>query len=118
MNETLQSDALPVSREKRILNEFEAKMLNEEKMEKVVESRKSGTESGNASIAFRCECDDKACADAISISPEEYKSVHRETKNFIVSHRHVHFDLEEVIASFPNYILVAKFLPKAARSNK
>src|SRR5665213_2174509 len=113
MNEALPHDTLRVSKEKRLLNEFEAKILNEATIEKVVEARRISHTPEFSEVLLRCDCDDKKCTDTISISIEEYQHVHPQTKNFIVSRNHVNFDLEEVISSFPNYVLVAKVFPRS-----
>jgi hypothetical protein len=113
MNEALSRETLAVSKEKRVLNEFEAKVLNEETIDKVVESRRVNHSADSSEILIYCECDDQACAETISISIEEYQQVHSKTKNFIVSRSHVNFDLEEIISSFPQYILVAKAFPSS-----
>lgn len=117
MNAALPHETLRISREKRVLNEFEAKIQNEATVEKVIESRRVSHSSEFSHVLLRCECDDQACTDTISISVEEYQHMHLKTMNFIVSRNHVNFDLEEVISSFANYVLVAKVFP-ASRVQK
>ncbi|HUC87403.1 MAG TPA: hypothetical protein VMR75_03760 [Candidatus Saccharimonadales bacterium] len=94
--------------EKRILNEYESKVLNEERMGKVARAKKGNKNSSHSQMLFMCECDDGGCLEVISISTEEYKNVHRKTNYFIVIPDHVHLDLEKVISSFDNYVLVEK----------
>lgn len=103
--------ALKISMEKRVLNEFGSKILNEERMDEVVQLRKGSRLADHAKMNFHCECDAAECHDTISMSTEEYQKVHSKTKNFIVIPSHVRLDLEEIIGSFGNYALVAKFFP-------
>lgn len=116
MDDKLPTEALKVAMEKRILNEFGAKILNEERLDKVVNARRGQRTSDHAEMLFHCECDSKACVETISLSTEEYKRVHAKTKHFIVVQSHVRLDLEEVITSFGNYVQVGKFFPRPGRS--
>jgi len=111
MNEKSPTEALKVAIEKRILNEFGSKILNEERMDKVVRSRKSSRLDDHTSMAFHCECDDEVCAEIVDMSTEEYQKVHSKTKYFVVVPSHVRIDLEEVVSTFSSYVLVAKFFP-------
>ncbi len=113
------TEALRIAIEKRILNEFGSKILNEEKLDRVVAARRGSRLSANSEMLFLCECDDEKCIDTISMSTEEYQKVHRKTKYFIVVPSHVHLDLEEIISSFNTYALVGKFFPhpKAIEEN-
>src|SRR2546430_2602220 len=99
MNSKSPRDTLKVAMEKRVLNEFGAKILNEERMDSVVESRKGTRTSEHAEMLFTCECDDEDCSETISMSTEEYKHVHRRTKHFAVVPSHVRLDLEEIISA-------------------
>lgn len=107
------AQALKVAVDKRILNEFGSKILNEERLDKVFASRKTSRTSPHAEMQFHCECDNKDCAETIMMSTEEYQQVHRKTKYFVVVPSHVRLDLEEVVTSFHNYILVSKFFPRS-----
>lgn len=106
--------ALKVALEKRLLNEFSAKILNEERIDKVVESRRGSRLSPHSDMSFSCECDAHNCEEIIMMSTEEYQRVHRKTKQFIVVADHVQLDIEEVTASFHNFVLVEKFFPHSA----
>lgn len=99
--------------EKRILNEFSSKILNEERLSKVFESRRKTRLSHHSTMIFHCECDRKACEETIVMSSEEYQQVHRQTKYFVIVPSHIQLDLEEIVTSFNNYILVAKYFPRA-----
>jgi len=116
MNDKLPTEALKASMEKRILNEFGSKILNEERLDKMVRTNRKERISEHAAMMFHCECDSQECAETISLSTEEYGRVHSKTKYFIVVPGHVRLDLEEVIASFSTYILVGKFFPRPGRA--
>ncbi len=102
---------MEVAIEKRILNEFGSKILNEERLDKIVQARESKRLAEHLDMSFRCECDDDACIETILMSAEEYQRVHHKTKYFVVVPGHVAPDLEEVITSFSSYAQVAKFFP-------
>lgn len=108
------AEALKIALEKRVLNEFGSKILNEERLDKVVESRKTTNLSPHSTMSFHCECDDKECSETFEMSTEEYQTLHRKTKYFVVIPTHVHLDLEEIITSFNSYVLVGKFFPHPA----
>jgi hypothetical protein len=105
------TETLKIATEKRILNEFASKILNEERLDKAFESRKSSPLTPYSDMTFRCECDDEACDETILMSSEEYQQVHHKTRHFVVVRSHVRVDLEEVISTFNNYVLVGKFFP-------
>jgi hypothetical protein len=115
MNDKLPTEALKVSMEKRILNEFGSKILNEERLDKMVRSNREERISEHALMLFHCECDAQDCTETVSLSTEEYGKVHSKTKYFIVVPSHVRLDLEEVISTFSNYVLVGKFFPRPGR---
>jgi hypothetical protein len=116
MHEKLPTNALKVAMEKRILNEFGSKILNEERLEKVIKNRREERLSQHNEMLFHCECDDRDCAATISLSTEEYERVHSKTKYFVVVPGHVRPDLEEVITTFNTYVLVGKFFPRPGRA--
>jgi hypothetical protein len=111
MNDKSPTEALKVAIEKRILNEFGSKILNEERMDRVVQSRKSSRLEDYSNMAFHCECDDEDCGETIDMSTEEYQKVHSKTKYFVVIPEHVRVDLEDIVNSFSSYVLVAKLFP-------
>ena len=105
--------ALKVSADKRVLNEFGSKILNEERLDKAVRTRRETRLSTFAPMIFSCECDEMDCTETISLSTEEYEKVHTKTKYFIVVPGHVQLDLEEVITNFAAYVLVGKYFPRS-----
>lgn len=117
MNDKSPTEALKVAIEKRILNEFGSKILNEERMDQVGRLRKGARLEAHSSMSFSCECDDNECHESIAMSTEEYQRVHSRTKHFVVVPSHVRLDLEEIISSFADYVLVAKFYPYPTTSS-
>jgi len=115
MDEKLPTEALKVAMQKRILNEFGAKILNEERLDKMVRSRREERVSPHIDVTFFCECDAESCSETILLSTEEYEKVHSKTKYFIVVPSHVRLDLEEIISSFTSYAQVGKFFPRPSR---
>lgn len=111
MNDKSPTEALKIAMEKRILNEFGSKILNEERIDSVARARKSPRLENHSTVGFHCECDDNDCAEIIHMSSEEYSRVHTKTKHFVVVPTHVRIDLEEIVTTFTNYVLVAKFFP-------
>lgn len=102
---------IKVSMDKRILNEFGSKILNEERMDRVFATRKPNDQLDHAQVAFDCECDNDQCRETIQMSTEEYQRVHLKSRNFVVIPSHVQLDLEKVVESFSEYTLVGKFFP-------
>lgn len=110
----LSNKATRAPAKKRILNEIESKIINEEHSDRVTELRKDSKVSERADMQFGCECDTKNCAEIISMSTQEYAHVHQKNMHFIVVPSHVHLDIEEIITSFPNYCIVKKLFPAPA----
>src|ERR1700738_2608604 len=106
MGDNSPTKALQIALEKRILNEFASKILNEEKMDKHAELVRGSRLSDFSEVPFHCECDSEACTEFFSISTEEYRTIHTRTRYFVVVPSHVRLDIEEVITSFPNYAVV------------
>ncbi|MDB5179145.1 MAG: hypothetical protein JWN01_1088 [Patescibacteria group bacterium] len=107
-----QHEILKTSTEKRILNEFGSKILNEERLDNVILLRKSGHLTDHSDMPFYCECDDSECVETIAMSTDEYQRMHLRSKYFTVAPSHVRLDLEEIVDSFSTYSLVRKFFPR------
>lgn len=106
------TERLKASTDKRILNEFSNKTLNEDKIIQVTVERASNQGlPANSHMLLHCECDNKTCTKMISISTEDYSRVHHKTKQFIVVNEHICRDIEKVIKDFGPYTLVEKFFP-------
>lgn len=101
-----------VTANKRILNEINAKVVNEQNSDKVVELRKDTKVSHHAEMLFGCECDTKSCPGTISLSPAEYAHVHQKNMHFMVLPNHVRLDIEEVVTRFKYYCVVKKLFPQ------
>lgn len=103
---------IKVALDKRILNEFASKILNEERVEKLLIIRgRANHLTPHSDSTFNCECDDSECKETISMSTEMYEQVHKKTKQFVVIPSHVRLDIEDVSVRFPNYVVVEKYFP-------
>jgi hypothetical protein len=105
-------DHIQVALDKRVLNEFATKILNEERMEKVVGMRERANRiEPFVDISFHCECDDRNCEEVISMPTEMYERVHKKTKQFVVVPSHARLDIEDIGVKLPDYVVVEKHFP-------
>jgi hypothetical protein len=59
-------------------------------------------------MPFLCECGDKACAEAMEMTPDEFVTVHSAPNRFAVMPGHVLGDVEWVIETGDNFWVVEK----------
>lgn len=57
---------------------------------------------------FICECADDSCTEHLSVDPETYKRVRTHPRRFLVLPGHVHPELERVVETHPDYLIVEK----------
>lgn len=106
------SSTIKTSLDKRILNEFASKILNEERVEKVTGMRNRANQLDPfLDTIFHCECDDKECEETIKMSTELYARLHKKTKQFTVVPDHVRHDIEDVGEKYPSFVVVEKYFP-------
>jgi hypothetical protein len=55
-----------------------------------------------------CECAARGCMERISITPREYVEAHSTPDRFIVAHGHVFPEVEDVVDTRPEYVIVEK----------
>lgn len=67
MNDELPGQRLQVAMEKRVLNEFGAKILNEERLEKGIKSRREERLLQFTDMLLSWECDASACTETMSM---------------------------------------------------
>jgi hypothetical protein len=60
---------------------------------------------------FICECADTSCADPISVSAETMRSLHENRDLYVVKPRHLNTDLEELVESQDEFVIVRKPRP-------
>ena len=65
-----------------------------------------GEEDSNSS--FRCECASLGCIEMLTLSFREYERVRDHPRRFIVSPGHEQLDVEVVVETRPNYLVVQK----------
>jgi hypothetical protein len=103
---------IKVSLDKRILNEFASKILNEERVDEVdYLNEQAKSPDPLMDVLFNCECDNGACAETISMTTEMYVRSHRKTKQFIVVPSHMRVDIEDIKDRLPAYAVVEKYFP-------
>lgn len=101
-----------ISLDKRILNEFASKILNEETLDEVGDlNKRAKRPEPLMDVLFNCECDDAACTETISMSTEMYARTHRKTKQFVVVPSHIRADIEAIKDRLSTYAVVAKYFP-------
>lgn len=59
-------------------------------------------------LHFLCECSDENCVERIPIKTSAYLELHKNRKAFILKHNHQVDEIETVILSGDNYIVVEK----------
>lgn len=58
--------------------------------------------------AFRCECTRPDCNRLLELTPREYEQVRAHSRRFIVYPSHERPDLETVVHTTPDYVVVEK----------
>jgi hypothetical protein len=61
-----------------------------------------------------CECADLECIRTLEISPESYRRIREDDKQFLVLHGHVYPEVERVVDQQPNFEVVETFGQAAA----
>src|SRR3989337_2033855 len=57
---------------------------------------------------FFCECSDNACMDRVVLTLAEYEHIRAEPTRFVVKKDHVIREIEHVVESVPDHIVVEK----------
>jgi hypothetical protein len=65
---------------------------------------------------FYCECSDENCRKKINLKPSEYLRIHKNSSQFVVLPGHNVADVERIVQSNDDWIVVEKYLtpPKKA----
>jgi hypothetical protein len=61
-------------------------------------------------INFFCECSDLGCHKRISLTPDEYKNIHRNSSQFVILPGHENPEIEHVINTTDKYSVVEKYM--------
>jgi hypothetical protein len=61
-----------------------------------------------ADFAIACECADVDCIETLKISPAEYEAVRANPRRFAVLRDHIYPDVEEVVRTSKQYVVVEK----------
>jgi hypothetical protein len=94
-----------VNREERLAqNEILFREVNER-----IKELESGSWDSHE-IGFMCECADATCMAVITLRPAEYEALRRNPRQFGVLPGHQIEDVESVVESHPDYLVVEKHL--------
>ena len=58
--------------------------------------------------SFRCECASLGCTDMLALSFREYERIRNHPRRFIVAPGHERLDVEVVVETHPNHLIVQK----------
>lgn len=102
---------LNYSKERRVLNEQLFLDMNN----RIKESTKqllqlSKTDEDDVQLRMACECSDASCLMKIPIDIATFDKIHRQEGQFMLVPGHDQRDIESVVASYPEYIIVEKFV--------
>jgi hypothetical protein len=102
-------------RENRAVDATERRRAHNETLFREVNERVEEVTSGLAgvggeSLVLRlvCECGREECTEPIELTDEQYKSVRRDPRRFIVVPGHEHTDSARVVERHPDYLVVEK----------
>lgn len=68
----------------------------------------ASTLRGDAPYEFICECATSGCFERLSLTLQEYERVREDGSHFLLARGHEDIEVEQVIASHENYIVVEK----------
>ena len=66
-------------------------------------------------VAIVCECGDSGCIEQIKVSPATYERTREDSTHFIVKPGHQAEDVEDVIETQDDYVIVEKSPPAARK---
>jgi len=97
-------DREALRREQLVKNEQAARAYNNRRLQFELGDEIGAVED----VPFLCECGDKACAEAMEMTPEDFVSVHSAPNRFAVLPGHVLGDVEWVVETGDSYWVVEK----------
>lgn len=89
-------------------NEVIFRQINSEIKEFVIEDALSSTYAKQP-LRFYCECSNMDCRERIEITADEYDSLHKDTKHFVLRAAHFTPEIERVVKETDKYIVVEKY---------
>lgn len=94
----------------RRVNSTVVKGLND--LKKIAKTDGSGFALPNLDgpIKFNCECSDENCRKRITATPSDYEEIHKNKKQFILIPGHHVPEVERIVKSYKDYIVVEKFI--------
>ncbi len=72
----------------------------------------------NIPIGFYCECSDENCRQRIRVKPSFYEKVHKNNSQFILCPGHHAPEIERIMKSEKNYIIVEKYITPPKKADK
>lgn len=57
---------------------------------------------------FICECSDTSCTEAIDVSAETMRSLHKNRNLYVIKQTHINTDLEELVEAHDEFVVVRK----------
>ena len=101
------SEPKRLSKRRLIENEALVRKMNEQ-VQKAVEAAFPAKERTAMSLHFYCECADVKCEERITLSPDEYKKIHRNRRHFIAKPGHLITNIERMTEKHRDYIVLEK----------
>jgi|SRR5919202_2380186 hypothetical protein len=100
-------------------NEVVFREVNE-RIEKLVREGEwlNSAEREAESFQVLCECGNADCSEPVSIALSEYERIREKPTHFLVASGHVIPDIEEVVATGPDYQVVRKLAGEGALARK
>lgn len=101
---------LNYSKERRVLNEQLFLDMNKrikESTKKLLDQANTPTEG--IMLRMACECSDASCLRKIMLDIDTFDKIHQVEGQFVITPGHEQRDIEEVVAEYPEYIVVKKF---------
>ena len=74
------------------------------------EGEESLIEDYDVPLPFYCECSDENCEKRIQLEPSRYNNIHTHRNSFVLIPGHEVTDIEEVVITEKNYVVVNKFI--------
>ena len=69
-------------------------------------------------IHFYCECSDETCTQRIKISMDEYNTIHKNNKAFVIVPGHEVVEYEHVVSKNRSYYVVEKYVNPPSTATK
>lgn len=107
-------------------NEVVFRQFNEKAQARVEEIKRVAIEEGEEALSkqydvplpFICECSDENCDKRIDLKPSRYKEIHLQRNSFVLIPGHEVTEIERVVVTQKDYVIVSKFVYPSANVSK